>query len=110
MAGISGATKSKRVLDRKGQEKLTVALMPFDRYGGKTWVKVNFAHGGEWVPSFEDIYWIVRALCYCEDAKYPHGKGRVMVQEFLADCCNKDARWNDLAKKYNIPIRPVEPS
>lgn len=100
----------------KSKDKIEVVLKPFDQYGGKYWVKVRFKDGGEWVPAFEDLYRIIRALCYCEDLKYPNGRGRFYVRDFLQDCCKAlppsenasngiediEPYWQELKEKYNF--------
>ena len=72
-------------------------------YGDKRWVWVDFRGRTEWVPSFEDVFRIVQAICHCEDEKYPTGEGRGMVRRFLVDCCEREAEWPELAAKYKVP-------
>ena len=86
---------------------INVTVKPFDKYGGKHWVMVDLGKhsGGKWVPSFHDLCRIIKALCYCEDEKYPNGKGREMVKEFLVDCCNPLMEWGELQAQYKIPDR-----
>lgn len=72
--------------------------------GGKKWARVRLKKSRVFLPSFEDLHRIIQAICYCEDEKYPNGKGRAMVAEFLVDAVN-ETEFGELAKKYNIPIR-----
>jgi hypothetical protein len=75
-----------------------------DTEWGKLWVKVTLKNSQTFIPSFEDLFRIIQAICYCEDRKYPNGKGREMVEEFLKDCVH-ETNYAELAEKYEIPIR-----
>lgn len=97
-----------KVGEMKSTDKMAVIAKPFDKYGGKRWIKVIFQRL-EWVPSFEDMYRLVQAICFCEDLKYPNGKGRFMVRDFLKDCCEElrpgqkaEERWKELFAKYAL--------
>ena len=70
----------------------------------KDWVKVTLKKSRTFIPSFEDLYRIIRAICHCEEEKYPNGKGLDMVAEFLEDCCRTDD-WDYIVRKYQIPER-----
>ena len=83
-----------------GKMKVSVVDSPW----GKRWVKVTLLYSKEFYPSFEDLHRIIRAICYCEDEKYPDGKGRQMVAEFMVDAC-QESNFEKLAEKYHIPIR-----
>ena len=72
----------------------------------KKWAKVFLKHSRTFYPSFEDLYRIVQAICFCEDEKYPNGKGREMVKEFLIDAVD-EPRYDVLRQKYQIPERAV---
>ena len=88
-------------------DKLDVIIEPM-KFGNteKVWVRVRHKKTGfQFVPSFEDIFRIVQALCECEGKKYPDGKGRDMVQDFLWDACEPDSLFELLALKYRIPLR-----
>jgi hypothetical protein len=50
------------------------------------------------------LYRIIQAIAYCEDNKYPNGKGRKMFAEFLLDAVFTE-QWDELAKRFEIPIR-----
>jgi hypothetical protein len=86
---------------------MKVVAKTLDQYDGKLWVIVTFnGTRTEWVPSFEDLFRIVQAICHCEDEKYPPpAKGRSMVKELLIDCCEKGIEWETLREKYKIPSR-----
>ena len=92
----------------KSKAKMTVVAKQFDQYGGKRWIKVWF-NSKEWVPSLEDLFRIIQAIGYCEDLKYPDGKGRFMIRDFLKDCCEVlkpgqtlEERWQELFEKYRF--------
>jgi hypothetical protein len=101
-SGTHGAMKS--------TDKISVLAKPFDKYGGKHWVLVQFPDGTEWVPSFEDLYRIVRAVCHCEDEKYPPpAKGRFYVRDFLKACCEEippgceqTEYWEQLRERFKF--------
>lgn len=85
------------------------------QFGNKLWVWVRMKKSRKWIPSFEDVFRIVRAICECEDEKYPNGKGSEMVAEFLVDCCkhhpsevSDEMVWRWLVLKYQIPERGQE--
>lgn len=64
---------------------------------GKSWASIEFEiedkNGNliniNWMPSFVDIGDIVSKIGYCEDKKYPYGKGYKYFLEFLLKCFNK---------------------
>ena len=94
----------------RSRDKFSTGTVPIK---DKLWVKVFFTEAiTSWTPSFEDLFRVIRLICYCEDEKYPHGKGRFKVREFLRDCCEllkpgqtAEDRWLELAAKYDIPLR-----
>jgi hypothetical protein len=98
MGGRPGAMRS--------EQKLDVIIEPM-KFGDKSkmWVRVRHKNGFQFIPSFEDLYRIIQAICECEDSKYPNGQGRAKVQDFLWDSCEKDIGFSYLALKYEIPIR-----
>lgn len=71
----------------------------------KKWVKVFVWGKTKWIPSFQDLYRIISAICFCEDEKYPNGEGRGMVVRFLMDCCNPAMSWEVIKAKYQLPDR-----
>lgn len=90
------------------REKLdvTVKQSPWN----KPWVEVQLlkGRGGSFWPSFEDLFRIVQGICECEDTKYPGGRGRDMVADFLQDACY-EPDFEVLRDRYGIPARPLEP-
>jgi len=86
------------------QDKMDVVMKKMPDWGNKYWVVVNLKNSRIFIPSFHDIYRIVRAICACEDEKYPYGKGAKMVAEFLADTC-RGIPFETLIEKYQIPTR-----
>ena len=79
----------------------------------KEWVLVKFNTSNGWMPSFFDLGRILRAIGWCEDRKYPYGKGRDMVTEFFVDVMGSKAKgidgmsWEELEKKYELSERKV---
>ena len=88
-------------------DKMDVRVAPTQWQNGKRWVKVTLKRSKTFYPSFEDLHRIIQAVCFCEDEKYPDGKGRIMVSDFLRDCTSVND-FAVLARKYNIPIRDGE--
>jgi hypothetical protein len=87
----------------RSNEKLEVIKLPMY---GKTWVLIKHKKTGfAFIPSFEDLYRIIQAICDCEDEKYPNGQGRIMVQDFLWDACAPEMSFEFLVSKYKIPLR-----
>ena len=92
----------------RSKDKLSVVARRMQQYDNKLWVFVRFQRYGEdrdWIPSFEDLFRIIQAICYCEDDKYPNGKGREMVREFLERCCDREVAWEALREEFEIPDR-----
>lgn len=88
-------------------KKISVFAEPFDRYGGKFWVKV-LLNSREWVPSFEELFYILKFISFCENEKYPPErglKGWRMVAEFAAKACEPGAKWEDLQREFKVPER-----
>ena len=73
-------------------------------WNGKSWARVDLLKSRTFWPSFEDLHRIIQAICECEDEKYPNGKGRQLVAEFLVSACWV-REWDTLAKQYKIPNR-----
>lgn len=71
---------------------------------GKRWALVSLKRGNSFLPSFEDLHRIIQAISYCEDEKYPSGKGRAMVAEFL-NAAVYERDFDKLAASFRIPIR-----
>ena len=90
----------------KSSDKLEVTICRVAAFGDKPSVKVRHKSGSsQWIPSFEDLFRIIQAICNCEDKKYPNGKGRNMVRDFLWDACIPDGDWETLRQQYQIPVR-----
>ena len=70
----------------------------------KLWVICENKRSRRWVPSFEDLWRINQAICFCEDMKYPNGAGRNMVSSFLVDSTRINS-FTLLRDKYKIPER-----
>ena len=85
-------------------EKMSVVVKPTPWENGKRWVFVKLHHSNSFFPSFEDLHRIIQALAFCEDEKYPDGKGRELLAEFLKESVfEKD--YSKIAEKYKIPVR-----
>ena len=54
----------------------------------KKWVRVTLKKSRIFVPSFEDLYRIIRAICHCEEEKYPakHRFVGIAIGIQFADC------------------------
>lgn len=93
-------------------DKIEVVVRDMPKYN-KRWAEVRFNYGdNRWIPSFQDLFRIIQAICHCEDEKYPNGKGRQMVREFLWDACEApdhehtlNELWMGLQAEYKIPDR-----
>jgi len=75
----------------------------------KPWVEVKLlkGRGGSFWPSFEDLHRIIQGISECEDLKYPGGRGRDMVCDFLVDAVY-ESDFEVLRDRYEIPLRPVK--
>jgi len=73
-------------------------------YGEKTWVQVIFDNGLIWVPAFDELGKVVNLIGKCEDEKYPSGKGKDLVKEFLEDVIYYDSTYEQFCQKHNIPM------
>lgn len=94
MDGNPGETKS------ISEQKLDVII---DDKMGKDWVRVTLKNSRSFYPSFQDLYRIIQAISICEDKKYPNGRGRAMVADFLRDATYRN--WSYCQNKYQIPNR-----
>lgn len=88
----------------KSADKFAVTVGPLAGLD-KEWVTVTFADGTRWVPSFEDLFRVLVAIGECEDAKYPNGKGRWMIADFVAACLVKGTTWDAVRDRFKIPRR-----
>ncbi len=73
-------------------------------FSGKRWVSIRLLRSRRFIPSFEDLHRIIQAICFCEDEKYPQGKGRKMVAEFLTACV-AESDFAVLRERFKIPSR-----
>ena len=71
-------------------------------YGEKTWVQVTFDNGVIWVPSFNELGKVINLIGKCEDEKYPSGKGKDMVIEFLQEVIYYDTTYEEFCPKWNM--------
>ncbi len=68
------------------------------------WVKIVFNNGTSWTPAIQHLGYLLYAIGLCEDHKYPHGKGRKLLQEFCEECFNGDNTYVDaLVEIFKIP-------
>lgn len=90
----------------RSEDKLEVTVKRMQQFDDKEWVFVRHKHTGfVFIPSFEDLFRFIQAICHCEDKKYPDGRGREMVRDFLWDACEEGISFELLALKYEIPLR-----
>jgi len=87
----------------RGKTRISIEVI-----GNKVWVMVRFNNSQiEWLPSFEDLYYIIRGLARCEDIAYrdPHYAGRGKVSDFLNDIIWGEGSYTyeELAEKYRLP-------
>lgn len=72
---------------------------------GSPWVIVKLKRSQWFQPSFEDLHRIIRAICECEDKKYPPpAEGRDFVTRILMAMPYTES-WDELARDFKIPIR-----
>lgn len=95
-----------RVGGMRSSDKFDVRIERMGQWDGKDWVRVVFKNDTQksWIPSFEDLYRIVVPIGECEQKKYPYGRGRLMVSDFVTDAIS-GMSWADLRSKYQIPVR-----
>lgn len=86
-------------------------LKPLKAFDDKLWVVVTFYFNGQkvfsWAPSFEELYYIIKGIAFCEDRKYSkvYHEGSHMVFRFLEDCIYSDFDYEEIKKKYLLPER-----
>ena len=89
--------------------KLRVSVEPvtFTDGSSKIWERVEvLTRDASFLPSFEDLYRIIRPICQLEDDKYPNGEGRDMVRRFLAACCRREpTTYPELEAEFELPHR-----
>ena len=88
----------------RSKEKFEIELIP--KPDG-LWVSITFKNGFKWIPSFEDLIRILRAIGRLEDEAYPYpAKGRWFMIELLrAAFKDMEKSWEELADEFQIPIR-----
>jgi len=92
----------------RSEDKLEIIIKEMPRFGNKKWVRVRHKQTGfTFIPSFEDLFRIIQAICECEDKKYPSPteEGREMVRRFLWDACDEGITFEQLMSNYKIPLR-----
>jgi hypothetical protein len=82
--------------------EIKIEQMP--QYDNKYWTKI-YLLDGEFIPSFEFLYYLLKGLGFCEDKKYPNGKGRHMITDFVIDALETEQTFRELRNKYQIPKR-----
>ena len=87
-------------------QKVTLELRRFPAWDNKYWLVITLYHSpSEWIISLDELGRIIRAIGWAEDYKYPNGKGRLMLLDFLQDCLWNKTSIEDLLTKYQIPVR-----
>jgi len=71
------------------ETRIKVTDIALEKLGDKFWVKVYFDDGTNWVPKLTEVAKVFSGLGKAETAKYPKGKGWLMVKEFMDECWNK---------------------
>ena len=62
-----------------------------------------------WMPSFEDLFYIIKTIAELEEAKYPFGEGRKFVADFFYEVAGRaNISYETLAKKFKIPNREIK--
>ena len=72
---------------------------------GDLWVEITFMKSRVWRPALEELDAIIRAIGSCEDLKYPNGKGRFYLLDFLQEALWNETPFEVLQNKYQIPVR-----
>ena len=89
----------------KQSSKLRIEINPQPQWDGKWWVEVTFLKSRKWIPSDSELGALIRAIGWCEDKKYPNGRGRLMLLDFLQEHLWAETTEEELQNKYQIPIR-----
>ncbi len=72
---------------------------------GDLWLEVTFLRNRRWRPALEELDAIIRAIGACEDRKYPNGRGRLYLLDFLQEALWNETPFETLRQKYQIPIK-----
>lgn len=90
----------------KQNARVHIEVVPKTQNGnGELWVELTLLKSRRWRPALEELDAILRAIGYCEDRKYPNGKGRLMTLDFLQESLWAETPFEALRDKYQIPIR-----
>ena len=66
-------------------------------------MSVTVNNGRTFYPSFTDLYRIILAIGKLEDERYPEGRGRRKIVDFMRDAQN-GMTFEQLVFKHNIPV------
>ncbi len=68
--------------------------------------KWGFKHNIEkgYPPTFKELADWLSVIGVLEDIKYPHGKGRELVREYVNEALDKKWPFPNLLKKYGLDI------
>ena len=88
----------------RSEEKFALKTKPMY---GKEWIVIEFPNGTTWIPSFEDMVRIWRAIGELEDIAYPPpARGRWYMVDLLRDAFQDMGKsWEELSKDFKVPIR-----
>ncbi len=75
--------------------------------GSNLWVDVTMLRSRVWVPKLLELAMILRGIAWCEDRRYPTGKGRDLLLELLWDALMTSVDPETLRKEYKIPDRSL---
>jgi len=88
----------------KFKSKFEVFVGEISRYE-KEWL-ILYPQEKSWMPSFEDLFYIIKTIAEIEESKYPFGEGRKFVANFFYEAAGKaNISYETLAKKFKIPSR-----
>jgi len=89
---------------------IRIVSVDVEPIGDKQWVKVTFEGYQIWIPKMQDLGEIIRGICYCEDIKYPNGKGGRMLLELFLEVYDhgvlQDLSWPELENMYELRRQP----
>lgn len=76
-----------------------------DQYGERkeSWVfRLNIDKG--YPPTFKELGDWLSIIGILEDIKYPHGKGRELIREYINEALDKKWPFPNLLKKFGLKI------
>lgn len=90
-----------------GTHSVTVrgnAIIKIKVTGRKPWVIVRLSKERDWMPSFEDLFYIVKGIARCEEYIYedPKYSASVKMYDFIRDVIFGDYCYEELADKYQL--------